>query len=477
MNRRKFLTHTGCFAGLILSERTLSARVGMLDASRPIDVSLDPQRPLGRIPSNYLGLGYETSSLARTGLLSVDNHVYIQLLRTLGARGVIRIGGNTSDYSAFRQEMKAVSSPRATVINNAVIRDLGKFLEVTGWDLIWGLNLGNGTKDDAVSEARAISANCNRKLLAFEIGNEPDLFSHEGHRRPPYTYSDFLAEYRTFHHAIRNALPHAPFAGPDVASATDWVTAFAQDEGSDLKLLTHHYYREGQNPGSTIDKLLSVDPKLKPLLTKLKAASVQSGLPYRLCEMNSFSGGGKPGVSDTFASALWILDFMHNLASEGGAGVNVETGVNQLGFISSYSPIGDDEHGNYVAKPIFYGMLAFSQVCGSQRIPVTCGAGGTNFSAYASRMAEDHVILTLINKDLSIPASARISSTVPIAKASVMRLTGSSITSATEVTFGGSTVSAEGRWEPTQTESPQVRNGAAVITVPAASAAVVKLVL
>jgi hypothetical protein len=193
--------------------------------------------------------------------------------------------------------------------------------------------------------------------------------------------------------------------------------------------------------------------------------------------MNSFSGGGKPGVSDTLGSALWILDFMHNLSSEGGAGVNVETGVNQLGFISSYSPIGDNEHGSYVAKPIFYGMLAFSPVCGSQRIPVTYSAGGANFSAYASHTAQGHMILTLINKESSIPATATVSSSLPIAEASFMRLSGSSINSTTGVTFGGATVSAEGRWEPTRTESVHVSNGAVVIEVPAASAAVVKLML
>ena len=295
MNRRKFLRQAGCLAGLTLREQILRAQINNLSTAGPIDVSLDPRQALDQIPSNFLGLGYETSSLARSGLLSGDNSVYVQMVRTLGARGVIRIGGNTSDYAAFNQGAHAISSPKATVVNNAVIQDLGKFLEATGWDLIWGLNLGNRNAAEAVDEARVVSASCNRKLLAFEIGNEPDLFGHEGHRRSPYTYNNFLAEYRIFQRAVRKKLPHALFAGPDVAGATDWVTAFAKDEGSDLTLLTHHYYREGQNPRSTIDKLLAVDPKLKPLLTKLKTASVQSGLPYRICEMNSFSGGGKPG--------------------------------------------------------------------------------------------------------------------------------------------------------------------------------------
>ena len=129
-----------------------------------------------------------------------------------------------------------------------------------------------------------------------------------------------------------------PLAGPDVAGKTDWVTRFAADEGKDAVLLTHHYYREGQNPGSTIEKLLGVDPKLQTQLEQLRAASQSCGVPYRICEVNSFSGGGRPGVSDTLAAALWVLDYMFTLASNGCSGVNMETGVNQLGFISSYSP-------------------------------------------------------------------------------------------------------------------------------------------
>ncbi len=140
---------------------------------------------------------------------------------------------------------------------------------------------------------------------------------HEGHRHTGYDYEAYLREYRTYRDALRKAIPGIAFAGPDAAIATDWVTRFAVDEGKDIKLLTHHYYREGQNPTSTIDKLLHTDPKLAPILAKLRAASESSGVPYRICEVNSFSGGGRPGVSDTLAAALWVLDFMFTLAIRG----------------------------------------------------------------------------------------------------------------------------------------------------------------
>jgi hypothetical protein len=132
-----------------------------------------------------------------------------------------------------------------------------------------------------------------------------------------------------------------------------------------------------------MDKLLHPDPKLAPMLEKLRSASKASRTPYRTCETNSFCGGGKPGVSDTFGAALWVLDFMFSLASAGCAGVNIETGVNQLGFISSYSPIADDERGTYSAKPEYYGMLAFAQASQGQLLAVDCDAANINLTAYA----------------------------------------------------------------------------------------------
>ena len=271
------------------------------------------------------------------------------------------MGGNTADYARYA----AAATRRFQSLRNHGERcrpqELGGFLQATGWKLIWALNLGSGYRGrrGRRSEGGAASraeTDCWPSRLATNL----TCFPHAKHRPPGYGYEQWLADYRRYKTALRAQLPGIPFAGPDVAGKTDWVTRFAADEGKDAVLLTHHYYREGQNPGSTIEKLLGVDPKLQPQLDQLRAASQSCGVPYRICEVNSFSGGGRPGVSDTMAAALWVLDYMFTLASNGCSGVNMETGVNQLGFISSYSPIGDDEQGHYSAKPEYYGMLAFS---------------------------------------------------------------------------------------------------------------------
>jgi hypothetical protein len=435
MNRRAFLGSAAAFF------------------SKPVySIHLTPNhaQPIGAIPNNFMGLGYEISSVAKTGLLSGANRKYVDLVRGLGAHGVIRIGGNTSDYAKFVPAAAAVSTSKATIINSTNLRDLGTFLDATGWDLIWGLNLGRGSEQEAVEEARAVASAVKGRLFALEIGNEPDLFgNHATHRPEGYGYSQFLAEYRRYKSAIRRVLPNVSFAGPDVASATNWIQKFVADEGSDLKLLTHHYYRECANPTSTLDKLLHTDPKLAPILAQLKYP-----VPYRICETNSFCGGGKAGVSDTFGSALWVLDFMFKLAMGGAAGVNIETGVNQKDFISYYSPIPEDS-----AAPEYFGMLAFARASRGTLIPVDYDPGLLNIAAYAVQTSSRQLTLTIVNKEPSLAAEIVIGQAV---KAHASLLTAPSLESKGNVTISPH-------------QSVKVQRGECRVHVPAASAAIITL--
>jgi hypothetical protein len=472
MNRRQFMRNSACAA------ITLAARA-VLGSDKPIiGVRVRSGPPVASISPDFLGLGYEISSVARPGLLSRTNDVYVQLVRTLGFDGVIRVGGNTADYARYNPAAQAVSSPFGTVVNNAVLQELGGFLQATGWKLIWALNLGRGSEADAIAEARAVLAVAGERLLAFEIGNEPDLFPHAKHRPTSYGYEPWLADYRRYKTALRAQLPGIPLAGPDVAGKTDWVTRFGADEGKDAVLLTHHYYREGQNPGSTIEKLLGVDPKLQAQLERLRAASQSCGVPYRICEVNSFSGGGRPGVSDTLAAALWVLDYMFTLASNGCSGVNMETGVNQLGFISSYSPISDDEQGHHSATPEYYGMLAFSLAGRGDLLAVETDVRTSEMKAYATRSKEGGLVFTLINKGeiaSVLHLDTRMDTGSQSRDASVIRLSGPAVDAKTGIMLGGAEVTSRGTWKATNAQVLPVREGQLMLPMPAASAAIVSI--
>jgi hypothetical protein len=464
MNRRDFIARSA-LAGVALATPAAFAD------TPAAQVSVRTGAPLFTIPSNFPGLGYEISSVARPGLLSPANRTYVELVRTLGREGVVRVGGNTADYARYAATGTPVSSPYGTMVNDRAVKELGGFLEATGWKLIWALNLGSGTEEDAVAEAKAVAAVAQDRLLAFEIGNEPDLFSHEKHRPPGYGYEQWLADYRRYKTALRAQLPGIPFAGPDVAGKTEWVSRFAVDEAKNIVLLTHHYYREGQNPGSTIGKLLGVDPKLQPQLDQLRAASQRCGVPYRICEVNSFSGGGRPGVSDTMASALWVLDYMFTLATNNCGGVNMETGVNQLGFISSYSPIGDDEQGHYSAKPEYYGMLAFSVAGRGELLQTEVGPATAEIKAYATRSKDSALTVTLLNKGAT-GAMLHLDTKSSSRQASVIRLEGPAVDARTQVTLGGAEITPAGTWKASEQQVLPVPNGQLTIPLAAASAAI-----
>jgi hypothetical protein len=469
MNRRSLLAGAAAVAATGLGRKAI-AFAGHAQLNAPtIEIVVDPQSVIGTIPPDFMGLGYEISSAAAGGPLSSGSRVYGQLVRTLGRTGVIRVGGNTSDYSSYVPSGRSVSTPKGSVINEANLRALGAFLDATGWKLIWGLNLGNGSEEDAVVEVQALTKVAGSSLIAFEIGNEPDLFAHEGHRKGAYTYEDYLGEYRRYKEAIRKVLPNAPFAGPDVAGKLDWVTRFAADEGGDLKLLTCHYYREDQNPSSTLAKLLHPDPGLAQRLKQAREAAESVRLPYRICETNSFSGGGRPGVSDTFGAALWAMDFMFTLAAANAGGVNIQTGINQLDFVSSYSPLRGDVSSGYSVGPDYYGMLAFAQATPGKMVAVDFDAAGLELTAYAVIHESGELTLAILNKESSQDAHLSLRAGSRFTRARALWLRAPRLESKDGVTLGGASIAVDGSWKPKAYEQPAVKSGTCELPVPAAS--------
>ena len=472
MNRRDCLKGLAAIASVSACRGTYAESTSM----HTVEIALDPRRAGRSISSQFMGLGYEISSVATKGLLHPENRAYVQMVRTLSPTGVIRIGGNTSDYAAWSPNAKAVTAPQATVVNEQSLKDLAGFLRATGWTLIWGLNLGQNRENEAVAEAQAVAASVGVRSVTFEIGNEPDLFT-SAHRAAGYGYEQWLAQYRQYAPQIAKAVPGALFAGPDVAGHTDWVAKFAMHASENVKFLTRHYYAEGppQNPASTIENLLQTDANLARILTLMQEISRASNLPYRICETNSCYGGGKPGVSDTFASALWGLDYMFTLAEADAEGLNMETGVNQLGFVSSYSPIVAREDGGYVSRPLYYGMLAFAQASGGSILQLDYDATEVKVKAHAVAVENGALFLTLINKDARKIIETRVVLPKNFRDASAFALTAPSLESKTGVTLAESTVSSDGLWMPIKQPARSIRDGILEILVPAASALLLKI--
>ena len=172
------------------------------------------------------------------------------------------------------------------------------------------------------------------------------------------------------------------------------------------------------------------------------------------------------------ASALWVLDYMFTLACNGCSGVNMETGVNQLGFISSYSPIGDDTQGHYSARPEYYGMLAFSLAGRGELMRTEVSPSTAEIKAYATRSKANSLLLTLINKGAT-RAVLRLDTKSSSRQGSVMRLEGPAVDAKTQVTLGGAEITTAGTWKASKKELLSVDSGQLVIPLAAASAAII----
>lgn len=458
-----FLVEPGC------------SRETVLDVSLIID-----NDGAGRlIPSNFIGLSYESSILASGDYFTPDNASVLGLIRSLGDNGIIRIGGNTSERTVWRPEGKPAADDFE--ITPANIDRLAATLSILGWRLIYGLNLARGTPQAAADEAAYVAQAIGPRLLAFQIGNEPDGFGRWNKARPQgYDVDAFLADWRRFHAAICARIPSARFAGPDTVFDTEWVGRFAAMRPDGLILLTQHYYADGP-AGSwhvSLPRLLRSDQQAASLLEKLAEDSRTYRLPFRLVEANSISNEGEPGVSDTLGAALWGLELMFQTAAAGGAGINFHAGVNnhRPADDKAYSPIARTSGGRYRATPLYYGMLAFAAVAKGVLVRANLEPSRPYLSAFAVRADDGSLRICIINKNVQRGERVKVNPDRRFAKAIVMRLAGPGIDASTNVTLGGAAVDEQGRWDPVLDEGRDLNGSEFVVEVAAGSAAVITLV-
>jgi hypothetical protein len=470
LTRRSVLRST-----LVLSAGAAATTLGLrshAQEGKQASLRLSPEAPATPVPENFIGLGYEMSSAAQLGLLSPQDTKYVQLVRNLGSRGVFRFGGIVADFTKYAPAGPIRTEPKDTVISRASLEQLRGFLDATGWTAIWSVNFGSGTLEDAIAEAKAVHSILGPRLEAIELGNEVENYGRGAHplRKAPWDFPQYLTEYRLWHQAILAAIPGLRFAAPDTAASVEWVQEMAGQAHGDVQLLTTHFYL-GDQRKARLEQLTQPDPVLKDKLENLRQISRNSGIPWRMCETNSFFGGGHPGLSDTFAGALWTLDYLLLLAQYGCAGVNLETGVNQLGFLSSYSPIRTDADGQVTAGAPYYGMLAFTAASadGAEMLPVEITGSSSELTAYAVRKRGRVQSAVVLNWSQENPASVSIAA-LGMRSGRVLRLTAPSLTSKEGVHFGGAEVDAQGRCLPKTEERLQ----SDLITLPAASAAVLR---
>ena len=449
-------------------------------AQSPVTVAVDPQSPGAAIPEDYAGVSFGAISLrhGKNGyFFDSSSTQVVTLFQQLGVKN-LRIGGTSVDTN------NAGFTPGSQDVDA-----LFRFANAAGVKVIYSVRLMNGDASQDAALVSYIWNNYRPYVSWFAIGNEPDVY---GGQDPAITgYSSFLAKWRSFASTILASVPAVKFGGPDGGSsskANSWGVSFASDQASSgfVTSIFFHYYAGGSSANKPIPQL--IDEVLSPAWVtgnypgeySASGASVLAlGLPYRFTEANSYYTGGSAGVAggnNCFATALFALDFMHWWSRNNCQGVHFHTSMWK--YNATFYP---DANGNYQVYPIGYGIKAFALGGHGNLDPFTISnANGLNLTAYAVGDTTN-LYVTVINKEHGTGARAAAVTILPNgyvagSVAAMFLLAPNGDPAATNgITLGGAGIANNGPWLGQWTDLSPLTNGQCVVTVPAASAAIIRI--
>jgi hypothetical protein len=197
----------------------------------------------------------------------------------------------------------------------------------------------------------------------------------------------------------------------------------------------------------------------------------RAGLKFRLTEMNSVTCGGAPGVSNTFATALWAPDALFELLRARVDGVNIH--VRPDAFNAPFPLAGD----RVQIRPLFYGMVMFARALGprARLLPAhVTRHRGVHVKVWAVRVAGRAVRVLVINKGSQ---AANVDLRLPVrGAATVERLSAPSVAARTGVTLAGQFLNGNAEWQqPLDVEMLERSGHGYLVTMPGASAALVSV--
>jgi hypothetical protein len=500
--RRRFLVADAALvaavavATIVLASMSWSSGGSGADipAGTPV-LTVGAPQPAPPIRPGFLGLSIEYNAVeayAGADPLAL-NGVFEQLIRNLapGQSPVLRIGGDTTDWTwwpvpgmAQPPGVTYTLTPRWMQITRALAIALRA-------RLIPGVNLEANSTTLASVEANALIGGIgSRSIEALELGNEPTLYggfawyrTPDGHPVPgrPSTY-DFAAFTRDFTQFSR-ILPTLPLAGPALG-APKWIGQLAPFLATEPRvgLVTLHRYplqlcftprRSLAYP--TIAHLLSAGATrgLANGIAPYAAIAHARGLPLRIDEINTVSCGADPAVSKTFASALWALGALFEMARVGIDGVNIHTfpGAGYELFTFSRANRGWQA----AVAPEYYGLLMFARAApvGSRLLRIY-GPAGDGLMSWATRAPSGAIHVVLLN-GTERPHVQAVRIQGHSGAATLERLAGPALDAASGVTIGGQAFGSETRTGllagPRRVESVTPSGSDYVVRLPAASAA------
>ncbi|MCW3069876.1 MAG: Ricin lectin [Solirubrobacterales bacterium] len=449
----------------------------------PMSVQIDLHHRGRRVPARFLGLSFEATSLSQIASFGAGGN-FVGLLRSLGP-GMLRFGGVSADTRiAWTDPLTPRPAWTSHSLEAGDLRRLAALAARSDWRVLLTVGLAHYAPAAAAREMRVAKRALGRSLAGVEIGNEPDAYARHGLRPLPWTAGRYAAEVRAYRRAIGRLTRGIALAAPGVSgshSFVSWGRAVARSQRPSL--LTGHHYPLGchQIPAPSIERLLSAQTRRLEgtSLARYMAVSRHSRIPLRIDEANSVSCGGHPGISNTFAAALWATDYITQTMAAGAAGINLQ---GNPGNCLGYSPVCGETpqrlaRGIMTPLPVWYALLLSRSLVGDRPLPTSASSPQKPNVAVRTLLARDgslHVVAVNAEPVSAQPVSLSVRVGSGFGAASVLALSAPSPEATSGVTLGGQPVAPDGSWRrPATLPSAPIRGGVLEVTVPPSSAALV----
>lgn len=411
----------------------------------PLNVPLTPPQgaSIPHSPS-YPSFSFEPAFWVEFfGNATSPNAFTFNALSTLAAHGLrprIRPGGITMDsmiFSADAGDPVRTTNPSGgvyrTTVGPAYYESWSNF--PNGTEFVSTLNFGNDSLDIATGLAAASVRYQRDKISYFELGNEPTNY-------PPSRWANstrnYIAQWQDWTAAVDTATRNASAGLWWASSATtdetplhvrpaDLIPLGIDSTHQVAQYSIHSYAFATCDPAraalATTRNLLNhsglatyADTEISPSAH----AALAAGSRWIVGEFNSIACSGNPGVSDTFAQALWEVDtgliyavrnasatYLHQgatLVFQSNQQTNSAGDDGTPGF-STYDmlyPVASSKRGPQRTLPGFVGMVFLAEafaVEGTRIVAVDPprGLSPDHFSGYAFYHGERLTKLALIN--------------------------------------------------------------------------------
>ncbi|KAF3933570.1 hypothetical protein ABW19_dt0204116 [Dactylella cylindrospora] len=282
-------------------------------------------------------ISYSVELMAIVGFTqsSIANNLFDVWTSKTGGRPGLRIGGSGMDRSSYVPGQQDATVYRYENTGSQWYYGPSYFPIIANYfpqdmEITFGLNLANTTNNWKNTIDFAVAAkNGIPQINLFEIGNEIDNFVQNGLREEPWRTSEYASQWSKIANMVKAQIPDAEFQPAVYASSfrNDFnlgalVRAGVNNNNFRVPTYSMHFYPQSYcdagRPSTRVDNLVDhnlLTGQLERFQPEIDAAEGGGGR-FTWAETNSVSCSGAPGISDTFASALWLVDWSLASASK-----------------------------------------------------------------------------------------------------------------------------------------------------------------